>query len=150
MTTPSAPTAPAAGPARLRTATAERQRATAVIEESVARGALSEAEGAERIAAATSATYRDELAALVVDLPLSRTKPLWRGRADPGTTAASGALTDTYRAFVAFVARHRVWTVVVAIVLVAAVVTAGALGWDEFGGGGGRMHHEHFTGQSEH
>jgi uncharacterized protein DUF1707 len=57
------------GGLRLRAADADRSATVQVLQDAVARGLLTHDEGAERMAAAFAARFRDELPALTDDLP---------------------------------------------------------------------------------
>ncbi len=82
--------------AGVRASDAERERIAQILQGAAAEGRLSPEEAGERLAAASAATYREELHLLIADLPVAREREA-RARA-PGRVAF-GAL-----AFVAVLA----------------------------------------------
>ena len=66
----------------VRASDAERERVAKLLESAAAEGRLTPDEAGERLAAASAATYREELGALIADLPAPRVPDAegrWRG-----------------------------------------------------------------------
>jgi hypothetical protein len=118
-----------AGP-RLRASDADRAATVSDLRDAVARGLLDHDEGGERMAAAFAVRFRDELPPLTVDLPPSAAAgagpaPGWRS---VGSTAVAQLRSDV-QATVAAGPRSRrfVLTVLLALLLLAMLVTLGSL-----------------------
>jgi hypothetical protein len=75
-------TTPTASPVRDRASDADRTATVEFLQDAITRGLLTHDEGGERMAAAFSATYRDELPPLTADLPAAAPVPVstvgWR------------------------------------------------------------------------
>ena len=69
----------------VRASDAERERIAQILQGAAAEGRLSPEEAGERLAAASAATYREELHLLIADLPVAREREeraragRWRG-----------------------------------------------------------------------
>lgn len=72
----------------VRASDAERERVSHILETAVAEGRLTPDEGGERLATASAARFRDELAGLVADLPAPDPRPAPRRRMVGGAVAA--------------------------------------------------------------
>lgn len=77
--------APNAG-SGVRASDAERERVAKLLESAAAEGRLTPDEAGERLAAASTAKYREELGSLIVDLPAPRSPDLEERSAGPRVT----------------------------------------------------------------
>jgi Domain of unknown function (DUF1707) len=123
---------------RLRASDTDRAATVGVLQDAVARGLLSYAEGDERMAAAFGAHYVDELPLLTADLPAppppTPQAPGWRAvggmlatqvRHELRATAAAGVRSRRFRV-----------AVLLALVLIGMVLAAGGLFAHDYGQGG--------------
>jgi hypothetical protein len=137
---------PRTGP-RLRASDAERLATVELLEDAVARGLLTPEEGSARMATAFAARHRDELPAVTADLPAPAPRV---PAAAAGWRALAAALVVQLRQEVAATraagvrSRRAAVTAVVALVLVAVLVSLVAHGlWD---GGPGEGFRDGFDG----
>jgi hypothetical protein len=136
---------PDGGP-RIRASDAERSATVAELQDGVARGLLTHEEGAERMASAFAARFRDELPLLTADLP-SATPPAaatpvgWR---QLGSGLATQVRYEVHSGVAAGVRSRRfLTTALVAVLLFCFLIALGSLAMHGLIDGGSYEHHFH-------
>ncbi len=126
-------TLPPAPPPRLRASDTEREETVARVHQALTEGRLDLAEVEERVAAAYAARHRDELPALLADLPASVSAsatgdapPAWSGLWASTVWRARSSLLGPQVPPTAAQCRSAAWLVVIAIVWMAVCALAGA------------------------
>jgi hypothetical protein len=136
---------PPADPPRLRAADSERAAVVDVLQDAAARGLLTHDEAGERMAAALAASFRDELPPLTADLPPAPPPAHPEAAAAGWRALGSGLVTrvrSDVRTAVAAGPRSRRFlvTALVAVLVVAALLTVLGLALHGLFDGGGYEH----------